>query len=127
MAESTLWVGHPAMFRNHPIWFVVCVALIVLYGVGLIPLAIWWITVRSKILTITTNRTTYHYGLLSKHTNEVRHSDVGNIRIDQGVLQRMLGVGKISISSAGQADVEIEINGMPNPSKIASLIRKQQG
>lgn len=120
--EVVLYEAHPAMFRNHPIYFVVCIVLIAAFGLGLLLLLIWWLQVLGTTLTITNEQTTLRKGLLSKHTNDVFHSNVRNIQVRQSFLQRILGVGWIGISSAGQSGLEIETNGMPDPEKVKEII-----
>jgi len=122
MAETTLYQSHPSMFRNHPILFTLSIVLIAAYGAGLLILLMWWLQVLGTTLIVTDERVTLRKGILSKHTNEVYHTDVRNVQVSQGVFQRMLGVGTIGISSAGQADVEIEVAGMPKPQRIKDII-----
>ena len=90
-------------------------------------LVIWWLDCLGTTLTVTTKRTTLRRGILSKKTNDVWHRDVRNIQVKQGILQRLLGVGTIGISSAGQGDVEIAVNGMPNPEKVRRFIDEHRG
>jgi len=40
--QRVLYVAHPSMFRNRPILFLLGVAAIALYGLGLVFLLIWW-------------------------------------------------------------------------------------
>lgn len=126
-AENTLYESHPSMFRNRPVGFVLSVILIAAFGLGLPILLIWWLKCLGTTLTVTTKRTTLRTGILAKNTNDVWHRDVRNIQISQGFLQRIFGVGTVAISSAGQGDVEIAVNGMPNPEKIKRLIDEQRG
>lgn len=119
--EQILYEAHPAMFRNHPIWFVVAV-LLSLVGVGLLILIPWWFESRGVTLTVTSERTRLRKGIFSKHTNVVFHDNVRNIQIRQSFLQRILGVGSIGIASAGHADVEIEVHGIPDPERVKELI-----
>ena len=121
-SETTLYEAHPAMFRNNPFSFVIAVLLIAVFGLGLVILLIWWLDCLGTRLTVTNKRCVLREGLISKHTNEVWHVDVRNIQLRKGVVQRMLGVGRIMISSAGQADVEIDIDGLPDPEKIQQII-----
>jgi uncharacterized membrane protein YdbT with pleckstrin-like domain len=90
--------------------------------VGIPILVIWWLKTAATTLTVTTRRTTLTQGLLSKHTSEVMHEHVRNIQVDQSVLQRLFGVGRIAISSAGQSGMEIDITGIPHPDAIQSAI-----
>ena len=89
-------------------------------------LAIWSIQARFTTLTITDRRTTLRHGLIARESNEVGHDDVRNIQINQGIMERLLGVGTLSISSAGQNTLEIVFKGAPNPEKLAAVIRDMQ-
>ena len=119
--EQVLYEAHPAMFRNRPISFILCVILS-LVGVGLIILFIWYLRSRATKLTVTSEQTTLRRGLLSKSTNDVFHENVRNIIVRQSVFQRMMGTGYVGISSSGQSDIEIEINGIPDPELVKELI-----
>jgi uncharacterized membrane protein YdbT with pleckstrin-like domain len=112
------------MLRNHPILFIL---LIILFPLGIIVIPLWWLACLCTRLTVTETRTILRTGILSKDTNEVRHCDVRNIRVQQDVLQRVFGVGEIGISSAGQADIELVVSGIPSPQSIADAIRLRQG
>ena len=123
--EVTLLHVSPSMWRTNPIWFLIAVLLVVV-GVGIVILLIWWLICKSTRLEVTTKRTIVTTGLLSKSTNEVRHSDVRNIRVNQTFLQRVLNCGTLAISSAGQSEMEILVTGIPDPQGIAETIRKHQ-
>lgn len=120
-SERVLYESHPAMFGNHPIYFILCVLLIPV-GIGLVLLLAWWIQVLGTTLTVTNEQTTLRKGILSKHTNDVFHGNVRNIQVRQSFLQRMFNVGWVGISSAGQAGVEIDINGIPDPNTVKDII-----
>lgn len=119
--EKELYRAHPSMFRNNPLGFVLSIVLC-LVGIGLVILAIWWLNVLGTTLTITDKRTVLRKGILSKHTNEVLHGNVRNIQLRQGPLQRLLKVGYLGISSAGQGGIEIEVSGIPDPEGVKGLI-----
>ena len=94
-----------------------------------IPLALgWmlyqWILSRGTCLTVTNKRSILRRGLLSRNTNEVLHSHVRNVQIDQSFLERILKVGTVNISSAGQSEVEIRVRGMSNPYQVSETIDK---
>jgi len=120
-ADVTLIKTHPQMFRNNPVAFILFVILIPV-GFGALVLLIWWLTTINTTLTVTTRRTILRRGILSKHTREVRHSDVRFLEVDQGLFQRIFGVGNISVSSAGQGTIEITAKGILNPNKIKQTI-----
>ena len=120
--EETLLTSQPKMVREHPILFCLCLVLVLAWGLGLIALLAWWITCKAKRITVTTKRTIYREGILARRTSEVRHADVRNIVVSQGILDRLFGVGTIAISSAGQSGFEVGISGVENPVRIKELI-----
>ena len=152
--ETTLATFHPAMFRAHPMrhmmlvlgmiaggfglvyafvvaldpitfWIITSIALVIgLVSAG--AMLIWWLKTIATTLTVTSKRTTVWRGIIAKETSEVQHDDVRNIQIDQSVLERLLGVGKIAISSSGQDGLEVVVKGVPTPADIAAMIRRRQ-
>lgn len=147
--ERQLLVLRPSMWRNSPVkftaawvgvvasagfalwslvaakpvvgFFAVAVLLLLLSS-----LVVWWLNVFATSLIVTTRRTTLRRGIFEKNTNEVQHDDVRNIQVDQGVLDRMLGVGTLKISSSGQDDLEIVVDGIIHPGDVAQTIRANQ-
>ena len=146
LEETTLYQGNPSMFRNHPLWYVGNVLVIVLglgltlyllftghtnwaltalvigVGGGLIAYGCWWLQCKACKLTVTNDRTTLRRGILAKNLTEVWHQDVRNVQLDQTFLQRIFDVGKVGISSAAQAEIEITVNGIPDPDRVKELI-----
>lgn len=121
LVETRRYSAHPAMFRNNPLGFALAVLLCFVL-VGFAILLVWWLQCRATTLTVTEERTILRKGLLAKATTEVWHRDVRNVQISQGLLQRMLGVGTVGISSAGQAGVEILAVGIPEPVTVRRII-----
>jgi len=151
--EKDLVTVHPSMFRAHPIRFLgesamILVGLVLLgmavsgqllmpgwlqytlggllavTGTGL--LAYWWLTVIYTTLSVTNNRSLLRHGIFARYTTEVRHDDVRNIQVEQNIYQRVVGIGDIAISSAGQDDLEVDANGIPRPKEIAETVRELQ-
>ena len=122
MAETILYKDSPAMFRNSPVAFVLCCLLIAVYGLGLLMLLAWWLRCWGTSLTVTDQRVTLTKGILSRYTNDVMIADIRNVQIRQSMLQRLFGVGSIGISSSGQAGMEIDVAGLPDPGRIKSII-----
>jgi uncharacterized membrane protein YdbT with pleckstrin-like domain len=126
MKEEILYESHPLMFRNNPIGFTLSILAIPLYGLGLFIFLYWWLKVKGTKITLTDERTTLRKGILSKNINEVYHADVRNVKVSQSLSDRMFKVGVIGISTAGQADVEILVGGIPNPEKAKSIIDQKR-
>ncbi len=86
----------------------------------------WWgwraLQARSTALIITTKRTTERRGWLSRATKEILHDKVQDIQITQSFPQRLLGIGTVGISNAGESGVEIVVDDLPNPKGIRRTI-----
>lgn len=123
--EQELLAVSPRLFGGNPfthlVVIILCIAL-----VGFAIYFVEWLRVRATRLIITTRRTTLKKGILEKATNEVLHADIRNVRVTQGFVDRLLGIGTIELSSAGQSDVEIAVKGLPDPQQIADLIREHR-
>ena len=123
--EETLREVSPSLYGRNPFVHIV-VGLLCLVVVGLVMYGIEWLRCRATRLIVTTERTTLKTGILSRQTNEVRHADLRNVQVLQGVFDRMVGVGTLELSSAGQSNVEIHVAGIPDPQGIAELIRQHR-
>lgn len=154
--EDTILTVHPAIFRKHPLGALVAWALIlagaagavlgaigeaiipgvgsgvlvvaglVVAGIGLVVWLMWWARSRFTTLTVTNRRSVLRQGLFARETTEVLHRDVRNIQVNQTTMGRLLGVGDLALSSSGQDELEILVQGVPNPSRIADVIRDMQ-
>lgn len=151
--EDVIESVHPAMFRKHPLrflgeWIMVIggLALIamaigdivyvnktaqwiaggLLAGIGALMLLQWWLTVLFTKLSITNSRTILRRGIISRFTTEVQHDDIRNIQVDQTMFERIVGVGDVAISSSGQDDLEVDVDGIPQPNRLAKMIRSLQ-
>ncbi|MBT3547862.1 MAG: PH domain-containing protein [Candidatus Marinimicrobia bacterium] len=86
---------------------------------------IWFIHTKSTKLSITNTDILLEKGLLSKERREVAIEKVRTVNIKQTFLNRILGVGEISIFTAGDLP-EIVVPGMPDPNKTREIIKQKQ-
>jgi len=151
--EQELMTIRPAMFRAHPFKYS---GLLILFLAGLalviggfaawiaggffviIPGAIlmvviavvfmrWWIRAHLWIKVVVTNkRTVRHEGIVRRHTTEVLHNHVRSVDIRQSFLDRILNVGSIGIDSAGQDDIEIQIDDIPGPYRVKEIVDRHR-
>ena len=85
-------------------------------------------------VTISGDKLRYDLGLLSKTTRNIQLSKVQDVRVDQSLGQRMLGVGDISIETSGEAS-RLTLRNIDAPHAVADEIiaasqehgRTQQG
>lgn len=152
--ETTVLTVNPAVYRQNPIQtLVLSLALIggltalIVYGqkieLGMVNvvfavagalaalisgfiLVSRFVNSRFESLTVTSQRSVWARGLLNRRTSEVQHDDIRNIQVQQNLIERLVKAGTVSISSAGQDDMEIVARGIPNPQRVLSAIREHQ-
>jgi len=124
MAGTVIYEAHPTMFRAHPFWFIGCIILIPVFGLGVL-LLLRYIHTRQTALTVTDSELLYERGILSKDRTSVSLKHVCAVHVTQGFLNRILGVGTIQISTAGDQP-EFTVADMPDPGTIREAISKAQ-
>jgi uncharacterized membrane protein YdbT with pleckstrin-like domain len=71
--------------------------------------------------TISGDRLRYEFGMMSKTTRNISLPKVQDARVDQSLMQRMFGVGNLSIETAGEAS-RLTLLNVDNPQKVADEI-----
>ena len=125
MNGAVVYEAHPAMFRAHPFWFIGALILIPAFGIGILLLLYWYIHTRQTALTLTENELLYERGILSKDRTSVSLKHIRSVHVTQGFLNRILGVGTIQVSTAGDQP-EFTIKDMPDPGEIREAISRAQ-
>jgi uncharacterized membrane protein YdbT with pleckstrin-like domain len=81
----------------------------------------------STVLRIFPERLTLTRGLLTKCYRDYNPRDIRSIDIDQGFLQRMVGIGDLAISTAASTEGTEQIKSIPDPMGVRDLILAQRG
>ena len=81
----------------------------------------------STVLRIFPDRVTLARGLLSKSYRDYNPRDIRSLDIDQSFLQRILGIGDLTISTAAAAEGAEQIKSIPDPKSVRDLILAQRG
>jgi membrane protein YdbS with pleckstrin-like domain len=108
-----------ATFAGPPGWAALIVAAIVVWcGLALVYFY--------RRLTVHYRLSTYRFfhdkGLLSRTGNRVEVIDVDDVTVKQGPIDRLFGVGTISIRSSDTTDPELRLPGIENVRAVADLI-----
>ena len=116
--EKTLWVGTPSHYY-YLFPYAVGVLMALAYGAGLI-LIIWAILDRrSRVFTVTTRRVMSRSGIVAKSTQELAMAEVCSIDVQQGIIERILGLGTVQIGSTGTA---VQFSGIPGALRVKEVI-----
>jgi len=93
--------------------------------VGALLLLLLWISVKSCSYRLTTQRLFVRRGWLAKHVNELELYRVKDVVVDQGVLQRLLGYGTITVLADDDTTPEVHLARISRPTKVKEMIRTQ--
>ena len=93
----------------------------------IIPPIVAWFRRAATVLRIYPDRITLARGLVSKCYRDYNPRDVRSIDVDQTFLQRIVGVGDITISTAATLEGAERMNSIPDPLTVRDLILAQRG
>jgi uncharacterized membrane protein YdbT with pleckstrin-like domain len=71
---------------------------------------------------LTNQRFIHKAGILKRVTDRIEVIDIDDVRYEQGIVQRMLGVGTIRISSSDRSHPELVLSGIDEVARIADMI-----
>jgi len=86
-------------------------------GLAFFWLLLWYIRTKMDHLVIKDDEIVWTHGLLSKEYTEIAQSSIRTVRVQQTLLQRIMGAGDVLVFTAGDAP-EVVIRGLPNPDLI---------
>jgi uncharacterized membrane protein YdbT with pleckstrin-like domain len=82
--------------------------------------------VRSRTINwnLTSDRLIEKRGLVASRRREMELADIRSVEVSQRVMQRLLGLGDVTIASAASADYAIRLAHIGDPNLAAETIRK---
>jgi uncharacterized membrane protein YdbT with pleckstrin-like domain len=80
----------------------------------------------AMLLQVFPDRIRLTRGLLSKCYRDYKPRDIRSIDIDQRFLQRIVGVGDLSISTAATSEASEQMKSIPDPQAVRDLILAQR-
>jgi membrane protein YdbS with pleckstrin-like domain len=140
--EQELWRGSyspKAMYGSWAMAIIVTLAAIVL--AVLVPNPAAWIAVAIAVpllwlallltlvyrrlsieYTLTTQKLVHKKGILRRQTNRIELIDIDDVTSDQGLFDRMFGVGTVKLLSSDVSDPTFVLVGIDNVLQVANLI-----
>lgn len=100
-------------------------AWLLAFGAGFILICIPFVLARTTHYRITNYRVDYEYGILNKRIDTLELWHVEDIQLRQSLLNRMLGVGTISILSNDETTPKLELHAIPNPRPLFDTLKQR--
>ncbi|HVN63921.1 MAG TPA: PH domain-containing protein [Candidatus Binataceae bacterium] len=82
------------------------------------------IAVRKVSWNLTSDRLIERRGFVATRKREMELADIRSVEVTRRVLQRLVGLGDVTIASAASADYAIHLDNIANPDVAAETIRK---
>ncbi len=122
------WLGAVVATIALPIVCILVLDIGVLIGFGLA--ALIWIALAMLLgvrklgvhYELSSQRFIHKVGILSRRTDRIELIDIDDVSYVQGIIQRVLGVGSIKISSSDRSHPELTMIGIDQVEKIADMI-----
>jgi uncharacterized membrane protein YdbT with pleckstrin-like domain len=102
------------MFDLSP-WLIIAPALIACWA------AAKHIARRFAVMRVTGDKLRFESGMLSKSTRTIQLSKIQDVRVEQSLGQRILGIGSITIETAGETS-QITMQGIDRPQQVADAL-----
>ena len=100
------------------------IVLLPVFGVGLIFLGKALLHMYSRHYTVTSAHIVTRHGLLSIDTRQIAVKDIRSIDVQATVWERLLGIRRVEIATAGTEGVDVSLLGIP--ANIADAIQHLQ-
>lgn len=140
--EQQLWHGSYSPKAMYGSWLLAGVATIVAVVVSiLIPTPVTWLAAGAIVVvlwlsllgyllyerlsveyTLTNHRFIHQTGIFRRVTNRVETIDIDDVTFEQGLIERMFGVGTIKLLSSDTSDPKLYLKGIDDVKRVANLI-----
>ena len=120
--EGNIWEGGPSLAAYAgPI--ALGALLLPVAGVGLLVWLGVWIAWKSASYRLTSQRLFVRKGLLSRRIQELELYRVTDVALDQGVVQRLFGIGTVTVVANDPTTPRLAMPGIAEPETVKETIR----
>lgn len=115
--ETIVWTGNPSQWQNIG-WFIACLLVVP------IPFAIWkWLETRNTIYSLSDQRLKFTRGVLTKTTEDLELYRVRDTKFEQGLFERMVGLGRIQLFTTDESSPGIVLPFIEDAEAVREKIR----
>jgi membrane protein YdbS with pleckstrin-like domain len=143
--EKEVWSGRPAWRASYGAWFLWAIlSLAAIYGAHragadatvdkvlwiLIGVAALWLLVRQAMISLgvhyrlTTQRLFIQRGMLSRVTDQMELVRVDDVRVRQGIIDRLVNTGDIEVIGSDKTNEDTQLHNISAPNDVAEELRK---
>ena len=93
--------------------------------VAILAFVLPWLIMRTTRYRVTSYRIDFERGLFTKKIDTLELWHVDDIKFEQGLLDRMMNVGSITVMSNDRTNPKLELDGIPNPRDIFDKLKER--
>jgi uncharacterized membrane protein YdbT with pleckstrin-like domain len=97
-----------------------------LYGASVLlllcVLLLGWLKRVDTLYMVTDRRIHIRQGIVSRRDHSTTHERIQNVNTNQGLLERMLGIGSVDFDTAGSDDYDFTFAGVRDPGALVKLV-----
>ena len=112
--------GGRTLYVQHNLWRIA----FALMALGVAIFVSGLVANRSVDWSVTSDRIIERRGVLATNRREMELADIRSVEVSQRLLQRMLGLGDVTIASAASADSIVRLSHVAKPGHIAETVRQ---
>jgi membrane protein YdbS with pleckstrin-like domain len=143
--EKQVWEGRPA-WRSYwggwAVWFLLSIALLIASyrwagGDSALTKAVWLLAAGAGVVILvsealyvlgrryrlTTQRLFVHRGILTRVTDQMELMRVDDVRLRQGVVDRLVNTGSIDVLGTDETDEDVTLESIYAPADVAETLR----
>lgn len=131
--EQTIWKGNPSFVINLimdilSIFVIFCIVFfsVPIYFIALPLIFILWnfLSVKTTVYQLTTERLKSSYGILNKRIDELELYRVKDYRVEQPLHLRVFGLGNVILDASDKSNPVMVLRAIPNSEELLNSIRK---
>lgn len=107
--------------QNHIPWWAVLVGVVI----GLVLTVIPWLKTKTIAYKITNYRIDLERGLVARRIDTMELWHVEDLSMRQGFLERILGVGTVTVISHDDTTPKLDLRGLPNPRPLFDTLKQR--
>ena len=112
--------GGRTLYVQYNLWHIA----FALMALGVVIFVSGLVVNRSVDWSVTSDRIIERRGVLATNRREMELADIRSVEVSQRLLQRMLGLGDVTIASAASADAIVRLNHVAKPGQVAETVRQ---
>ena len=93
--------------------------------VAILAFVLPWLIMRTTRYRITSYRIDFERGIITKKIDTLELWHVDDIKFEQGLLDRMMNVGSITVISNDRTTPKLELDGIPDPRRIFDALKER--